>query len=167
MRLNDGRWAVRMVTDAGVCDKSHNYVIAVKNGGVRYIPEDSDPAPTVSGHVPPSGAVNLDIRKGIARVAASGSSTVRRVRAAGSSASSAPALDGAEARPVQASALKGATFLEAGLELGRGVASSSPVRRGTADMKRTFFAAAVFAAAFVSGAAQAQSKKFDGTGASR
>jgi len=29
-------------------------------------------------------------------------------------------------------------------------------------MRRTFFAAAVFAAAFVSGAAQAQSNKFDG-----
>jgi hypothetical protein len=71
--VNDGRWAVRMVTDSGVCDKSYNYVIAVENGGVRYIPQDSDPAPTVSGHVSPSGAVNLDIRKGIARVAASGS----------------------------------------------------------------------------------------------
>ena len=71
--VNDGRWAVRMVTDAGVCDKSYNYVIAVENGGVRYVPQDSDPPPTVSGHVSPSGAVNLDIRKGIARVAASGS----------------------------------------------------------------------------------------------
>src|SRR5215213_11241947 len=40
--VNDGRWAVRMVTDAGVCDKSYNYVIAVENGGVRYIPQDSD-----------------------------------------------------------------------------------------------------------------------------
>ena len=71
--VNDGRWAVRMVTDAGVCDKSYNYVIAVENGGVRYIPQDSDAPPTVSGHVSPSGAVTLDIRKGIARVAASGS----------------------------------------------------------------------------------------------
>src|SRR5215212_3054949 len=71
--VNDGRWAVRMVTDAGVCDKSYNYVIAVENGGVRYIPQDSDAPPTVSGHVSPSGAVSLDIRKGIARVAAIGS----------------------------------------------------------------------------------------------
>jgi len=70
---NDGRWAVRMVTDSGFCDKSYNYVIAVENGRVRYIPQDSDPAPSVSGHVSPAGAVNLDIQKGIARVAASGS----------------------------------------------------------------------------------------------
>jgi hypothetical protein len=71
--VNDGRWAVRMVTDAGVCDKSYNYVIAVENGRFRYIPQDSDPAPSVSGQVSPTGAVNLDIHKGIARVAASGS----------------------------------------------------------------------------------------------
>ena len=69
----DGRWAVRMVTDSGVCDKSYNYVIAVEEGRVRYIPQDSDPAPSVSGQVSPSGAVNLDIRKGIAQVAATGS----------------------------------------------------------------------------------------------
>ena len=69
----DGRWAVRMVTDSGVCDKSYGYVIAVAQGSVRYIPQDSDPAPSVSGRVSHSGAVNLDIRKGIARVAATGS----------------------------------------------------------------------------------------------
>ncbi|HEX8662515.1 MAG TPA: hypothetical protein VF744_00625 [Beijerinckiaceae bacterium] len=69
----DGRWAVRMVTDSGVCDKSYDYVIAVEDGRVRYIPQDSDAPPSVSGHVSPSGAVNLDIRKGIARVGATGS----------------------------------------------------------------------------------------------
>ncbi|HEX8165272.1 MAG TPA: hypothetical protein VF601_05725 [Beijerinckiaceae bacterium] len=69
----DGRWAVRMVTDSGVCDKSYDYLIAVEDGRVRYIPQDSDPAPSVSGHVSPSGAVSLDIRKGIARVGATGS----------------------------------------------------------------------------------------------
>ena len=68
----DGRWAVRMVTDSGLCDKSYDYVIAVEGSGVRYIPQDSDPAPSVSGNVSPGGAVNLDIRKGIARVAATG-----------------------------------------------------------------------------------------------
>ena len=71
--VNDGRWAVRMVTDLGVCDKSYNYVIAVENGRVRYIPQDSDAPPSVSGQVSPTGAVSLDIHKGIARVAASGS----------------------------------------------------------------------------------------------
>ena len=68
----DGRWAVRMVTDSGVCDKSYDYVIAVEDGRVRYVPQDSDPAPSVSGQVSPSGAVNLDIRKGIAQVGATG-----------------------------------------------------------------------------------------------
>src|SRR5215217_5018493 len=37
-----GRWAVRMVTEAGVCEGSYNYLIAVDDGGrVRYIPQDS------------------------------------------------------------------------------------------------------------------------------
>jgi hypothetical protein len=68
-----GRWAVRMVTEAGVCDASYNYLIAVDDGGrVRYIPQDSDAPPSVSGSVGPSGAVNLDIRKSIARVSATG-----------------------------------------------------------------------------------------------
>ena len=57
---------------SGLCDKSYDYVIAVEGSGVRYIPQDSDPAPSVSGNVSPGGAVNLDIRKGIARVAATG-----------------------------------------------------------------------------------------------
>jgi hypothetical protein len=68
----NGRWAVRMVTDSGVCDKSYNYVIAVENGSVRYIPQDSDPAPSVSGSVSPAGSVALGIRKGIAFVNANG-----------------------------------------------------------------------------------------------
>ena len=67
-----GRWAVRMVTDSGFCDASYNYLIAIEDGRVRYIPQDSDPAPSVSGQVSPDGAVNLDIRKSIARVSATG-----------------------------------------------------------------------------------------------
>jgi hypothetical protein len=69
---SDGRWSVRMVTDSGVCDASYDYVIAVDDGRVRYIPQDSDPAPAVSGSVAPNGTVNLDIRKSIARVSATG-----------------------------------------------------------------------------------------------
>jgi hypothetical protein len=69
---SDGRWAVRMVTDSGVCDASYNYVIAVEDGRVRYIPQDGDAPPSVSGQVLPNGAVNLDIRKSIARVSATG-----------------------------------------------------------------------------------------------
>jgi hypothetical protein len=62
-----------MVTETGVCDASYNYLIAVDDGGrVRYIPQDSDALPSVSGSVGPSGVVNLDIRKSIARVSATG-----------------------------------------------------------------------------------------------
>jgi hypothetical protein len=67
-----GRWSVRMVTESGVCDASYNYVIAIEDGRVRYIPQDSDPAPSVSGSVGANGAVSLDIRKSIARVSATG-----------------------------------------------------------------------------------------------
>lgn len=67
-----GRWSVRMVTDSGVCDASYNYVIAIEDGRVRYIPQDSDAPPSVSGSVSGDGAVNLDIRKSVARVSATG-----------------------------------------------------------------------------------------------
>lgn len=67
-----GRWSVRMVTDSGVCDASYNYVIAIEDGRVRYIPQDSDAPPSVSGTVSGDGAVNLDIRKSVARVSATG-----------------------------------------------------------------------------------------------
>lgn len=68
-----GRWSVRMVTDSGVCDASYNYVIAIEDGGrVRYIPQDGDAPPSVSGNVAPNGSVNLDIRKSVARVSATG-----------------------------------------------------------------------------------------------
>jgi hypothetical protein len=69
----DGRWTVRMVTDSGsVCDKSYNYVIAVEDGRVRYIPHDTDAAPAVSGSVSPAGTVALGIRKGLAQGNVSG-----------------------------------------------------------------------------------------------
>ena len=67
-----GRWAVRMVTDSGVCDASYSYVIAIEDGRVRYIPQDSDASPSVSGSIGPDGTVSLDIRKSIARVSATG-----------------------------------------------------------------------------------------------
>jgi hypothetical protein len=67
-----GRWSVRMVTDSGVCDASYNYLIAIEDGRVRYVPQDSDAPPSVSGSVGANGAVNLDIRKSIARVSATG-----------------------------------------------------------------------------------------------
>lgn len=78
----DGLWAVQMVTDSGFCDKSYDYLIAVEQGQVRYIPEDSDPPPLISGSVSPTGAVNLDIQDGIARVGATGE--LKGTRGAGS-----------------------------------------------------------------------------------
>ena len=62
-----------MVTDSGICDATYRYAIAIDDGGaVRYIPEPGDKAPAVSGQVASSGAVDLDIVKGIAKVDAKG-----------------------------------------------------------------------------------------------
>jgi hypothetical protein len=68
----DGTWSVQMVTDSGICDRSYNYSIAIENGNVRYILAPGDSPTTVSGRVGPDGAVNLDIRRSIAKVDASG-----------------------------------------------------------------------------------------------
>jgi hypothetical protein len=68
----NGRWAVRMVTEAGVCDKSNSYTVAIDGGRVRYIAYDNDPAPSISGSVSSSGAVGLGIQKGFARADATG-----------------------------------------------------------------------------------------------
>jgi hypothetical protein len=68
----DGRWAVQMVTESGICDRSYNYAIAIEDGRVRYLPEPGDRPPSVSGKVGSNGAVNLGIQKGIAHVNASG-----------------------------------------------------------------------------------------------
>jgi hypothetical protein len=105
--VNDGRWAVRMVTDAGVCDKSYNYVIAVENGGVRYIPQDSDAPPTsraMCRRAAPSASTSARASPASPRAAAS---TVRRVRAALEARHPVlRALDGAEARPGSGLALR-------------------------------------------------------------
>lgn len=69
---HDGTWSVRMVTDSGICDSSYNYSIAIDNGNVRYIPAPGDSPTTVSGQIGPNGAVDLDIRRSIARVDANG-----------------------------------------------------------------------------------------------
>lgn len=69
---HDGTWSVRMVTDSGICDASYNYSIAIDNGNVRYIPAPGDSPTTVSGQIGPNGAVDLDIRRSIAKVDANG-----------------------------------------------------------------------------------------------
>ncbi len=69
---HDGTWSVKMVTDAGICDASYNYSIAINDGNVRYIPAPGDSPTTVSGQIAPNGAVDLDIRRSIAKVDANG-----------------------------------------------------------------------------------------------
>lgn len=69
---HDGTWSVRMVTDSGVCDSSYNYSIAIENGNVRYLLAPGDSPTIVSGRIGHDGAVDLDIRRSIAKVDASG-----------------------------------------------------------------------------------------------
>lgn len=69
---HDGTWSVRMVTDAGVCDSTYNYSIAIENGNVRYLQAPGDSPTTVSGRIASDGAVALDIRRSIAKVDAEG-----------------------------------------------------------------------------------------------
>ncbi|NIX76854.1 hypothetical protein [Microvirga terricola] len=69
---NDGTWSVRMVTDSGLCSASYNYSIAIENGNVRYLLSPGDSPTTVYGRINADGAVNLDIRRSIAKVDANG-----------------------------------------------------------------------------------------------
>jgi len=69
---HDGTWSVRMVTDSGLCDSTYAYSIAIENGTVRYLLNPGDSPTTVSGRIGPDGAVDLDIRRSIAKVDASG-----------------------------------------------------------------------------------------------
>ncbi len=65
----NGTWSVQLVTDEGSCDRSYSYAVAVENGRVRPA---GDASTSVSGQVGANGAVNLDIRRGLARADASG-----------------------------------------------------------------------------------------------
>jgi hypothetical protein len=69
---HDGTWSIRMVTDSGICDRSYDYSIAIESGNVRYLLAPGDSPTTVSGRIASDGAVNLDIRRSIAKVDASG-----------------------------------------------------------------------------------------------
>ena len=69
---HDGTWSVRMVTDSGVCDSTYTYSIAIENGAVRYLLQPGDSPTSVSGRIGPDGAVDLDIRRSIAKVDANG-----------------------------------------------------------------------------------------------
>ena len=69
----NGTWAVEMVTEAGSCDRSYTYTIAVEDGAVRYHQASPDePKVTVSGRIGQDGGVKLGIRRSLASAAASG-----------------------------------------------------------------------------------------------
>jgi hypothetical protein len=69
---HNGTWSVQMVTDSGLCDRTYGYSIAIENGSVRYLLAPGDSPTTVSGRVAPDGDVDLDIRRSIAKVDATG-----------------------------------------------------------------------------------------------
>ncbi|MGO4572860.1 hypothetical protein [Microvirga sp. 2TAF3] len=74
---HDGTWSVQMVTNSGMCDRSYNYSIAVENGNVRYILAPGDSPTIVNGKIQPNGSLNLDIRRSVAKVDASGELNVK------------------------------------------------------------------------------------------
>ena len=65
----NGAWSVHLVTEAGSCERTYSYALAVENGRVR---PTSDASTTISGQVGADGAVYLDIRRGLGRADASG-----------------------------------------------------------------------------------------------
>ncbi len=69
---HDGTWSVRMVTDAGSCDPSYSYSVAVTNGQFRQLQAAGDAPTTVNGQIGPDGNVALDIRRSIAQASAYG-----------------------------------------------------------------------------------------------
>ena len=69
----DGAWHIRMVKDAGLCDKdSFRYNILIREGAVTYRPDPGDDPMNFSGQVNPGGQVQIAASRGLARVAASG-----------------------------------------------------------------------------------------------
>jgi hypothetical protein len=69
----DGAWRIRMVKDAGLCDKdSFRYNIVIREGAVTYRPDPGDDPMNFSGQVNPGGQVQIAASRGLARVAASG-----------------------------------------------------------------------------------------------
>jgi hypothetical protein len=69
---HDGTWSVRMTTEAGSCDASYSYSVAVTNGQVRHLQAAGDAATMVNGEIGPDGNVNLAIRRSIAQASANG-----------------------------------------------------------------------------------------------
>jgi hypothetical protein len=68
----NGTWSVQLVTEAGSCDRSANYTIAVEDGRVRYLPSGNQARVSVSGRVGPSGTVTIGVHQGLGSADASG-----------------------------------------------------------------------------------------------
>jgi hypothetical protein len=68
----DGTWSVRLVTEAGSCDASYHYTIAVEDGRVRPISTAGQAPTSVSGGVGRDGSVTLSVQRSIAQAQASG-----------------------------------------------------------------------------------------------
>jgi hypothetical protein len=66
----NGTWSVRLVTEAGSCDPSYLYTVAVQDGQVR--PAAANGGASVSGGVGADGSVSLGVQKSIARGEGSG-----------------------------------------------------------------------------------------------
>ncbi len=74
----NGRWAVELVTETGLCDTSSRYAVAISGGQVRLV-SGGDGA-RISGRIGADGRVGLDVAKG----SASGSGTGRLRAGSGS-----------------------------------------------------------------------------------
>ena len=69
-RSFDGAWSVQLVTGAGVCERSYNYAVAIRDGQVQLASGGAGPA--ITGRVKPNGTVGLKIQHAAANGAVSG-----------------------------------------------------------------------------------------------
>jgi hypothetical protein len=65
----DGRWSVVIITDAGTCDRSYRYALAVSRGRISYA---GDSGVIISGGVDPRGRVSVSLRYGQSAAQGSG-----------------------------------------------------------------------------------------------
>jgi hypothetical protein len=65
----DGTWSVLISTEAGPCDASYNYAVAIEDGRVQ---QASSGSATISGRISPDGTIGLGLRNGPATADASG-----------------------------------------------------------------------------------------------
>jgi hypothetical protein len=54
----DGRWSVVIITDAGTCDRSYRYGVAISHGRISYA---GDSGVLVSGGVDPRGRISVSL----------------------------------------------------------------------------------------------------------